>query len=200
MKRIARIFAIGAALLLVGYFGFPRLFRYLDDREHRRHLPPEITLRNVGRPPSSSLQPGLSFFQDIDEVRFVYSRSFDGGIEITVRRPYLRPKDPPVLDATISQPSKPEAERYIHTEKIISEEIFTELRGFVVRQDLIERSIVEPVGGADGSTWILEGKKGEFAVRHVRWCPQSRGDKVFVAIGKRFLDLAEIKIPDDKFY
>jgi len=200
MRRAFWISAAGVVLLASGYFGFLPLFRYLDARANRKPEMRRLTLHDVGRPPSSSSAPGLAFIREFDEIRFLYLRSFDPQIEIIVRRPSLKKDKPPLLRASVVQQRMPEGQGISTSEKEISEKVYRELTAYVLREDLIERSLVEREGGADGSTWILEGRKGQFIVRHVRWCPPYYGDKTFVAIGKRFLELAEIKIPDEKFY
>jgi len=160
-----------------------------------------VLLNGCTKVPPSALQPGLQFFTDIDEVRFVCSRSFHGEIEIVVRRPYHSPQAPPELRATINTPGKkPSDSETKHTEKKISEELFAELRSYVTRKDLIEHSLVESPVSTDGSLWILEGRKGDFVISHRRLNPLYGSDAAFVAIGMRLLDIADISIPKKELY
>lgn len=83
-------------------------------------------------------------------------------------------------------------------EKKVSDEVFDEVRQYVLRQDLIYASVSGGRIGLDGATWYLEGRKGDFVIRHIRWSPSN--DSEFLAIGKRMLTLAEIELRDEDFY
>jgi hypothetical protein len=139
---------------------------------------------------------------DIDEVRFVCSRSFHDEIEIVVKRPSWEPSGAPMLIATIYPVPRWRGEKRepIELKKKISEEIFAELRNYVTRQDLIEHSLTESPISTDGSMWLLEGRKGDFVIQHRRLNPVDAPDTAFVAIGKRFLGLADISIPKKELY
>jgi hypothetical protein len=161
-----------------------------------------LLLSGCSKIPPSALQPGLQFYTDIDEVRFVCSRSFREGIEIVARRPYRQPKAAPQLIITrYPMPSKAgEQPPPIEVTKKISEEAFTELRGVVTRQDLIEHSLIESPISTDGSLWSIEGRKGDFVIKLERRNPLQIPDLAFVTVGKRFLDLAGISIPTSELY
>lgn len=121
-----------------------------------------LLMAGCAKVPPSRLQPGLQFFVDIDEVRFVCSRSFHDEIEIVVKRPNWEPSRAPMLVATIYPVPRWQGEKRepIEVKKKISEEVFTELRNYVTRQDLIEHSLTESPISTDGSMWPLEGRKG----------------------------------------
>lgn len=204
VKRLPWILGTGAVLMVTAHFVYPVLFEHYGP--HAKHARRSINLRqelgDVGPIYRSALQPGLAFFSDLDEVKFTCYRSFDGSIEIAVRKPFLQKEKPPELYAIQRLPGKgPDGmPRIQEKRKTVSEEVFRELQSLVLRQDLIDRSLLGSEVSTDGSTWLLEGKKGDFVISHRRLNPVYMKDKIYVVIGFRFLELADITIPDDKLY
>src|SRR3954454_19686724 len=101
MKRQSSIIGIGAALVILAYFGYPILFKNFGPYARREPKPRNLRaeLGDVGPIYRCAQQPGLSFFTDLDEVKFSCYRSFDGSIEITVTKSYFEKGKPPELIA-----------------------------------------------------------------------------------------------------
>ena len=195
MKRLALAAITIAALCVAVHFGFWALAAYYGHSLRKE-------LRDAKPIYHSQLQPGLEFFKDLDEVRFVCDRAFDGSVEITVRKPYLLKGKPPELFCVQRFPGEgPDGKPRIEEKtKIVSEEVFRELQDFVLRQDMIDRSLPGSPVSTDGSMWLLEGTKGDFVISHRRLNPIYLKDKTCVAIGLRFFELAGIEIPECKLY
>ena len=84
--------------------------------------------------------------------------------------------------------------------KSLTVEVYRELKGYVIQKNVIENSVSwsDDEGVLDGNTWVLEGRKNNLVIRHIRREPQSY-DLEFAAIGKRFLELAGIDLDDEQF-
>ena len=207
MKKVLIASGVGAALTAVAYLGFPSAldalmkWREYDAQEkwHQDELDRRPRFSKIAAPTPAPLQPGLDFFQNIDEVRLLYSRSFHDEIEISIRRPYIRPDAAAELSVVVTRSTRTERKVVHSFEKKVSDEVFEEVRKYILRQDLIRKSALSgEILRLDGATWILEGRKGDFIIQHRRWSPQD--DPEFLAIGKRLLILAEIKLSDEDFY
>ena len=199
MKRHLWIIGVGALLMVSAYFGYPALFERFGSYAARQYRSPRERLGDVGPIYRCAQQPGLAFFTDLDEVKFTFYLRFDS-IEITARKPYRKKESLLVAVQRFPENGPDGQPRVERSEKLISPEVFLELQQLVLRQDLIDRSLVGHDIACDGSSWILEGRKGDFVISHYRESPVVTKDKIYVAIGLRFLELADIKIPDDKLY
>ena len=200
MKRGAVVAMCGGVILGVAYLGLPSVvdavIKWSEWRDEKARQP---RFSRYSAPSPSPLQPGLGSFEDLDEVRLLYLRSFHDGIEVSVRRDRYKPHQLAMLSAIVTRTTREKSEVVHSIEKSVPHSVFDELKSYILRQDVMQRSLAEADGGMDGSTWYLEGRKGDFIVRHRRWSPWE-SDPTFVAIGKRFLEIADIRIPEDELY
>ena len=96
-------------MIAVAYLGFPAaLNALLKWQLHQEELDRRPRYSKIAAPTPSQLQPGLDFFQDIDEVRLLYLRSFHDEIEIRIYRPYMQPNAAAELSAVITRSTRME--------------------------------------------------------------------------------------------
>lgn len=199
MKAV-QIFIVSVALIAFGYFVAPKVLKAMG------YEPTYSELEEIGPVYTgmSEREPGLVEFRDLDEVKFTYLRAFHDKIEISAFSQGPNWKNPePYIETTRTSysrgPDQPPKIEY--SSEQITAELFEELAAFVTREDMFDISYAgTDIGYTDGSWWILEGRKKDLVIEHRRRCPLQIPEKKIIAIGLRFLEIADIDIATDEIY